>query len=158
MGAGPRRGQTSGDVGIGDRPLPAGHCRKTANALFALELARRATAVGITANAVHPGGVMTGLQQHLSREDMNALGWLHADGKPRQGFKTPAQGCRHLRLVRHGGRAGGQGGLYLEDCREGEPVRPDVPFAGYHAHVRDPEAARRLWAVSEEMLGESVAF
>jgi len=33
-----------------------------------------------------------------------------------------------------------------------------VPFAGYHAHVRDPEAARRLWAVSEEMLGESVAF
>ena len=93
MGAGPRRGQTSGDVGIGDRPLPAGHCRKTANALFALELARRATAVGITANAVHPGGIMTGLQQHLSREDMNALGWLDADGKPRQGFKTPAQGA-----------------------------------------------------------------
>jgi NAD(P)-dependent dehydrogenase (short-subunit alcohol dehydrogenase family) len=158
VGAGPRRGQTSGDVGIGDRPLPAGHCRKTANALFALELARRATAVGITANAVHPGGIMTGLQQHLSREDMNALGWLDADGKPRQGFKTPAQGAATSVWAATAAELAGKGGLYLEDCREGEPVRPDVPFAGYHAHVRDPEAARRLWAVSEEMLGESVAF
>ena len=37
---------------------------KTANALFAVGLDRRGRAAGITANAVHPGGIMTGLQQH----------------------------------------------------------------------------------------------
>src|SRR4029077_7711651 len=72
-------------------------------------------------------------------------------GRGRQGLPLPGRAATAAELA-------GKGGLYLEDCREGEPVRPDVPFAGYHAHVRDPEAARRLWAVSEEMLGESVAF
>jgi len=140
-----------------DRWLAYGQS-KTANALFALELARRATAAGITANAVHPGGIMTGLQQHLSREDMNALGWLDADGKPRRGFKTTAQGAATSVWAATAPELAGKGGRYLEDCQEGEPVRPDVPFAGYHPHVRDAEAAKRLWTVSEEMIGEAVAF
>ena len=139
-----------------DRWLAYGQS-KTANALFAVELARRGTAAGITANAVHPGGIMTGLQQHLSREDMDALGWLDPDGKPRKGFKTPAQGAATSVWAATAPELEGRGGRYLEDCQEGEPVRPDVPFAGYHPHARDAESAKRLWTVSEQMIGETIA-
>ena len=139
-----------------DRWLAYGQS-KTANALFAVELARRGTAAGITANAVHPGGIMTGLQQHLSREDMDTLGWLDPDGKPRKGFKTPAQGAATSVWAATAPELEGKGGRYLEDCQEGEPVRPGVPFAGYHPHALDAESAKRLWTVSEQMIGETIA-
>ena len=41
---------------------------KTANALFAVGLNGRYAAQGVTANAVHPGGIMTGLQKHMTLE------------------------------------------------------------------------------------------
>jgi NAD(P)-dependent dehydrogenase (short-subunit alcohol dehydrogenase family) len=130
---------------------------KTANALFAVELHRRAGARGITANAVHPGGIMTGLQQHMTREEMDAFGWLDADGKPRAGFKTPAQGASTAVWAATARELEGKGGRYLEDCNEAEPAKPDVP-SGVHPHALNPEAAMRLWTVSQEMLGESAGF
>ena len=42
---------------------------KTANVLFAVAASERLGADGIVANAVHPGGIMSGLQKHVSRED-----------------------------------------------------------------------------------------
>jgi NAD(P)-dependent dehydrogenase (short-subunit alcohol dehydrogenase family) len=54
---------------------------KSANAMFAIELNRRYASKGITANAVHPGGIMTGLQKDLKKEEMAALGWLDENGK-----------------------------------------------------------------------------
>ena len=67
---------------------------KTANALFAVELNRRLQASGVTANAVHPGGIMTGLQQHLTREEMIASGWMDEAGNLHPVFKTIEQGDR----------------------------------------------------------------
>jgi NAD(P)-dependent dehydrogenase (short-subunit alcohol dehydrogenase family) len=131
---------------------------KTANALFALELERRGAAAGVSANAVHPGGIMTGLQQHLTTEEMNALGWLDADGKPRMGFKTPAQGAATSVWAAIAPELAGHGGRYLEDCNEAEPAQPGIAFAGVHAHARDPRAAARLWEVSEEMVRTAFAF
>ncbi len=131
---------------------------KTANALFAVELDRRGKALGITANAVHPGGIMTGLQQHLTREEMDAMGWLGPDGRPRVGFKTPAQGAATSVWAATAPELEGHGGRYLEDCNESGPATPDKPFAGVHAHALDPVSARRLWDASEEMVGERAAF
>jgi len=128
---------------------------KTANALFAVELDRRGRAAGVTANAVHPGGIMTGLQQHLSREEMDQMGWLDAEGKPRAGFKSAAQGAATSVWAATASELEGRGGCYLEDCNEAEPFSKEKPFAGVHAHALDPEAARRLWTLSEEMLGEA---
>ncbi|HTF35816.1 MAG TPA: oxidoreductase [Myxococcota bacterium] len=128
---------------------------KSANALFAVELDRRGRAWGLTANAVHPGGIMTGLQQHLSREEMNAMGWLDADGKPRVGFKNPQQGAATSVWGATAPELEGRGGRYLEDCNEGLPAAADRPFAGYHAHAVDPASAQRLWAVSEKLVGET---
>jgi len=47
---------------------------KTANALFANALSRRLKASGGHAFAVHPGGIFTPLQRHLSIEEQVRLG------------------------------------------------------------------------------------
>mgnify|MGYP002343987205 CR=1 FL=1 len=61
---------------------------KTANSLFAVGFNSRFAELGITANAVMPGGIMTPLQRHLPREEMIAMGWMDEAGKVRDGFKT----------------------------------------------------------------------
>ncbi|HZS08305.1 MAG TPA: oxidoreductase [Blastocatellia bacterium] len=127
---------------------------KTANALFAVELNRRLSSAGVTANAVHPGGILTGLQQHLTQEEMTAMGWFDKDGKPHPVFKTVAGGASTSVWAATAPELEGKGGLYLEDCNEGEPAVPEKRTSGYHPHARDPEAAARLWKVSEEMVGE----
>jgi hypothetical protein len=50
----------------------------------------------------------------------------------------------------------GVGGLYLEDCAEALPWTPDNPRKGVMPYALDPEAAERLWAVSEETTGVSL--
>jgi NAD(P)-dependent dehydrogenase (short-subunit alcohol dehydrogenase family) len=67
---------------------------KTANALFAVEATRRWHSDGITANAVHPGAVNSGLARHL---DHAAL----ADALAAGGYemKTPEQGAATSVLV-----------------------------------------------------------
>jgi hypothetical protein len=112
----------------------------------------------VSANAVHPGGIMTGLQQHLTTEEMSKLGWIDEQGKPRMGFKTPAQGAATSVWAGVGSELAGHGGRYLEDCNEAEPAQKGVPFMGVHPHARDPEAAARLWDVSEQMIGTTFAF
>src|SRR5512139_1318689 len=49
---------------------------KTANALMALHLDTLHANNGLTANAVHPGGIKTGLSRFISREEMEAMGWV----------------------------------------------------------------------------------
>ena len=43
--------------------------------------------------AVHPGGILTPLQRHLTHEEMVRSGWIDEDGNPRHSFKTPEQGA-----------------------------------------------------------------
>lgn len=125
---------------------------KSANALFALGLHGRHGGEGITANAVHPGGIMTGLQKFLPIEEMRALGWLKADDTPLDLFKTPAQGAATSVWAATAPALKGRGGLYLEDCQQGLPAEPSNRVSGYCAHIADPAAAERLWVVSQAML------
>lgn len=66
---------------------------KTANALFAVELDALGAEHGVRAFAVNPGGIMTGLQRHLTQEEMVAAGWMDAEGTLRAGFKNAEQGA-----------------------------------------------------------------
>ena len=129
---------------------------KSANALFALGLHLKYGAtkggVGISANAVHPGGIMTGLQKFLPLEEMRALGWLKADDTPLDIFKSPAQGAATSVWAATAPELKGQGGMYLEDCRQGLPAEPSNRVSGYSPHIMDAEAALRLWQVSESLL------
>ena len=47
----------------------------------------------------------------------------------------------------------GVGGLYLENCAQATPWREAAPFEGVLPHALDPEAAERLWILSEETTG-----
>jgi NAD(P)-dependent dehydrogenase (short-subunit alcohol dehydrogenase family) len=126
---------------------------KSANALFAVELDRRHRPSGVSAFSVHPGGIMTGLQKELPREEMSALGWLNEDGTPREGFKSTAQGAATSIWAATSRALDGKGGLYLEDCNVAVLADASTPrHIGVMPHALDPAAAQRLWTVSEQML------
>jgi len=128
---------------------------KTANALFAVGFTRRYSSEGITANAVHPGGILTGLQKHMSREEQMALGWFDESGKLNERFKTPAQGASTTIWAAVAPELNGRGGLYLEDCRIASPWSADRPMEGYLPYALDPANAERLWDLSEALISNA---
>ncbi len=125
---------------------------KTANALFAVGLTARYASDGITSNAVMPGGIMTGLQKHLSREFMTRAGWIDESGAVNARFKDPGQGAATSIWAAVAPELEGVGGLYLEDCAIARPVTDANAMRGYMPYALDPERAARLWRVSEELL------
>ncbi len=125
---------------------------KSANALFALGLHLKYGGQGITANAVHPGGIMTGLQKFLPIEEMRAMGWLKADDTPLDIFKSPAQGASTSVWAATSPLLKGRGGLYLEDCNQGQPAEPSNRASGFSPHIADAASALRLWDVSVALL------
>jgi NAD(P)-dependent dehydrogenase (short-subunit alcohol dehydrogenase family) len=125
---------------------------KTANALFAVGFDKRFADRGVRANSVMPGGIFTPLQRHLPHEEQVAMGWYDAEGKPVAGFKTPAQGASTSVWAAVGHELEGVGGLYLENLAEAETYVPGNRF-GVQPYALDPEAADRLWALSEETTG-----
>ena len=129
---------------------------KTANSLFAVHLDALGETHGVRAFAVHPGGIMTDLQRHLPREEMIERGWIDADGKVNELFKSPEQGAATSVWAATSPQLDGMGGVYCEDCDVAAPTDPDSPFArflGVDAHATDPGQAERLWALSGELTG-----
>ncbi|MEL6893754.1 MAG: oxidoreductase [Actinomycetota bacterium] len=129
---------------------------KTANSLFAVQLDRLGAAAGVRAFAVHPGGIMTPLQRHLSHDEMKAMGWVDDDGNVHEMFKSPAQGCTTTLWAATSPMLDGLGGVYCEDCDIARPHDPDHPMArafGVMDHALDPDEAARLWALSAERTG-----
>lgn len=129
---------------------------KTANSLFAVGFNERFADLGINANAVMPGGIMTPLQRHLPREEMIAFGWMDENGKVNDRFKSTEQGASTSVWAALGDELEGVGGLYLENCNQAVPWTKENPFEGVLPHALDPEIAERLWAVSEETTGARV--
>ncbi|MEO7026068.1 MAG: oxidoreductase [Caulobacteraceae bacterium] len=126
---------------------------KTANALFAVGFHKRFKEKGITANSVMPGGIMTPLQRHLSREEMIGFGWMDEAGTLNDRFKTPEQGAATSIWAALAPELEGVGGLYLEDCAQAAPWTKESPFSGVMPFALDPEAADRLWTLSESTTG-----
>lgn len=130
---------------------------KSANALFA----RQADALwqddGIQAFSLHPGGIFTPLQRHLTVEEMAAMGWMNPDGTiPPQieaMFKTPEQGTSTTVWAATSPKLAGLGGVYCENADIALAAGPDSqPWEHAREWICDDEKAARLWAMSEEML------
>ena len=118
---------------------------KTSNALFALTLDERAEPHGVRAFSVHPGGILTDLIRHLSDEELP---------RNRSGLKTVEQGAATTVWCATSARLDGLGGVYCEDVEVAEPVEADfAESTGVRPWARDPEAAARLWTLSEELTG-----
>ena len=128
---------------------------KSANALFALKLDKLGEPHGVRAFAVHPGGIMTPLQRHLSNEEQVAMGWIDAEGNVNERFKTEEQGASTTVWAATSPLLEHKGGVYLENCEVAELARKDNPMGGVFPHVRDEDLAERLWSKSEEMTGVS---
>jgi NAD(P)-dependent dehydrogenase (short-subunit alcohol dehydrogenase family) len=123
---------------------------KSANVLFAVEATRRWSGDGIVANAVMPGGVMTGLQQHVPAE-------VRAEWAELPATKTPQQGAATTLVAAVAPELAGLGGRYLEDGGEAAVDEDDVELApdaisGVRRWALDPATAERWWEVSESLL------
>jgi WW domain-containing oxidoreductase len=109
---------------------------KLANLLFAKELARRLAGTGKTANAVHPGVIMTNLGRSVA-SSMVALGKLVEPLLLKsipQGAATQSFVATHPSLEKISGE-------YFIDCNIGKSS----------ALSRDPVLAARLWDESERI-------
>jgi NAD(P)-dependent dehydrogenase (short-subunit alcohol dehydrogenase family) len=134
---------------------------KTANVLFAVELDRRLGGAGVRAFAVHPGMIVTELGRHLDADDIAALRARAQSGSSGGGgasqWKSVPQGAATQCFAATAPELAGRGGLYLEDCHvAGMNDDPDSR-GGVRSWALDPEAAARLWALSEEWVGERFA-
>lgn len=110
---------------------------KLANILFTRELARRLRGSGVTANCAHPGVVATGFGR-------NHRGWLGVAVRLAAPFLLgPEQGADTPVWLASAPEVASVSGQYFARRR---PARDT-------AEARDPEAARRLWAVSERLCG-----
>jgi NAD(P)-dependent dehydrogenase (short-subunit alcohol dehydrogenase family) len=129
---------------------------KTANALFAVGLTERNADDGVFANSVMPGGIRTDLQRHVSAPDAIAMGWADANGAFHlpPGWKTTEQGAATSVWAAVALELNGVGGRYLENCAIARPwTRGGSPPSGYHLpYAVDPEHARRLWTLSEQLV------
>ena len=127
---------------------------KSANALFALELDKRGAASGVRAFSVHPGGIVTPLQRHLTMEEQTAMGWYDAEGNINPRFKSVEAGAATSVWAATSPLLEGMGGVYCEDCNIAALAGPDTPRgSGVLPHIRDEALAAALWAKSEEMTG-----
>ena len=109
---------------------------KLANALFALELARRLEGTNATANAVHPGLVDTKLFRHFP---LSLRGYRGIFPKKKV---SVAQGGATSCYVATAPALAGVSGYFFAACN---PELPDP-------RALDREAAARLWTVSEQLL------
>jgi NAD(P)-dependent dehydrogenase (short-subunit alcohol dehydrogenase family) len=139
---------------------------KTANILFAVELDARERANGIRAFAVHPGSIMTNLARYTDREALRQGGFLDENDEPvidpARGLKSPEQGAATQVWCATSPRLDGLGGLYCEDVDVAAIHTDEEPDVGLLAltprafgvlpYAIDPDSARRLWKLSEEIL------
>ncbi|RKU46839.1 hypothetical protein DL546_008063 [Coniochaeta pulveracea] len=122
---------------------------KTANNLFTVELARR----GITALAAHPGVILTtNIGRHLDlngEEDPFKLLDIVSVRNTGAHFvmgeqKTMTQGAAAVLVPALDPELKGVSGAYFEDCQVAKAAE----------YSQDREAARKLWTLSEELVGE----
>lgn len=147
---------------------------KTANMLFAVELDRRWAADGIRGYAVHPGIILgtalgayrpegAAVPEGLPRAELRAQGLIDDHGEPIidpvRGLKTLAQGASTMVFAATSPLLADTGGVYLKD-NEISAVDPTPatthfdgpPPAEVAPHAIDPDAACRLWELSEKLL------
>lgn len=144
------------DIGFNNRDYDpwAGYGQaKTANALMAVGIQSRYKKEGIEAFAVHPGGIMTTLQRHMTAEEITQRGWVDAEGNINERFKTAEQGASTSTWAATSASLAGRGGRYLEDCSEAKVLAEmSADFTGVMNYAVDAELADRLWRVTEEMI------
>jgi NAD(P)-dependent dehydrogenase (short-subunit alcohol dehydrogenase family) len=133
---------------------------KTANALFARELARRGGPSGVLSFSVHPGGIITDLGRHLNDDLINEMAEFArqrsagASGEPRGiHFKTVEAGAATQVWAATTSELADHNGAYLADCGVGV-LGADPGVNGFMPYLLDDEHAAALWTLSERLVGQ----
>ncbi len=144
---------------------------KTANVLFSVELDRRESSNGVRAYALHPGSIITNLGRHWSKAQMLAFGVIDEEGNPvidpATQRKTVPQGAATQVWCATSPALADIGGVYCENVEVSAIVPPaerenfasddSTRKLGVMPHAIDPEAALRLWGLSETLTAQSQA-
>ncbi|MFC7246009.1 SDR family NAD(P)-dependent oxidoreductase [Catellatospora aurea] len=130
---------------------------KTATVLLSTGIAGRWAGDGITANALNPGYINTGLQRHMDEATLRHFGVLD-DGGNRIDlpfYKTTAQGAATTVLLAASPLVEGVTGRYFDDNQEAQVVDggPQAK-AGVAAHAVDQATADQLWAYAGRALAD----
>lgn len=129
---------------------------KTANSLMAVALTNLYASEGVVANGVMPGGIMTGLQKHVTIEEQRQRGWIDENGNVNPNFKTVEQGASTSIWAAVAPELEGKGGLYLENCAiSTERTSREEVFknlGGYLSHAIDIGDAMKLWSLGLQMI------
>jgi NAD(P)-dependent dehydrogenase (short-subunit alcohol dehydrogenase family) len=129
---------------------------KTATILFTVALASRWAADGITANALHPGGIMTKLQRHLDDAQLRWVGAVDEQGNRLDvppGWKTPQQGAATSVLMAASPAVDGVTGRYFEDANEATVIAEPVDGrSGVLPYALDEKNADLLWEETLRLL------
>ncbi|TGL62068.1 oxidoreductase [Leptospira sarikeiensis] len=149
-------------------PMLAYGQSKTANVLFALELDKRGKAEGVRSFSVHPGVIVdTDLGIHIPKESLLKMGVIDSQGNsildPSRQLKTVEQGASTSIWCATSPKLNEKGGVYCENNDIASIVsdlKPKDPLIGadekgnygVFPHAVDPEAATRLWALSEQLV------
>ncbi len=131
---------------------------KTANVLFTVSLDKRGEGDGIRSFAVHPGRITTELQRFISMQELQALGFRDEHGEipesQRGLYKTVEQGAATTVWCATSPELDGMGGVYGENTDVAEAVDANhKELNGVLPWAINPEAAERLWRLSEGMTG-----
>lgn len=126
---------------------------KTANALLSVGLDSRLADKGVRAYAVHPGVIMTELSRHMEEADFTALMERSPTGEELV-FKSVEQGAATSVWAATAPGLADTGGIYLENCQIAGPA-VQGSSSGVESYALDAAAAERLWALSEQMAGQS---
>lgn len=142
---------------------------KSANIMFARELAKRGEPWRVQSFSVHPGAIYaTGLARNMAREDLRASGALDADGQARVDLaldrKSPEQGAATQVWCAVSQALKGHSGQYCEDCNIAPLLPSDTPPMvlgeassmtrhGVDAFTQLRTDNEKLWKISEEATG-----
>ncbi|HEV8295904.1 MAG TPA: SDR family NAD(P)-dependent oxidoreductase [Acidimicrobiales bacterium] len=120
---------------------------KTANVLFSVELDRRLAGRGVHSYSVHPGMIRTDLSRYMTRDDLKELMARAARGPSGglPGFKSIGAGAATTVWAATAPELADYGGAYLADCGVSTEVAP---------WAVDAASAARLWALSEQLVGQ----
>lgn len=142
---------------------------KTANILHAVGIDKRGRDKGIRAFALHPGSIVgTGLEKHLSAEELRKAGVIDENGDPvldpAKNLKTVEQGAATSVWFATSPQLNGMGGVYGENCDISRiesaenkwNIGDSKSITGVMYYAVDPENADRLWELSEQLTGTTI--
>ncbi|KAG2177062.1 hypothetical protein INT43_007718 [Umbelopsis isabellina] len=128
---------------------------KTANILFARELAKRYGSKGLVAFSLHPGVIQTNLFRDVKPEEMQGPyydAWGQELDMSLVDFKNLAQGASTHIVAAFDLSIKNNSGSYLSSCK----IAEDHPWLKPYA--KNDEDAKKLWALSEQLVAQQFSL